>query len=110
MYRCRSAPLLPRSPAAGCMLVVMSGEFGGRDVPIIGVLRTVPWGQGYREIAPDVCPRGHELGPGRVTVGWHGGHALRQYTCATCWEQRIHPAAWCVARHAVPDAQEPNGG
>jgi hypothetical protein len=44
----------------------------------------------WTEDAPTHCPRGHQLGPDRVLVGWDAGragsldHGHRIHICRTC--------------------------
>jgi len=39
------------------------------------------------EIPPKQCPNGHQLGAGRVLVGWDPMTRERTYTCRECWAE-----------------------
>lgn len=72
------------------------------NVPIIGAMVYARDGQRLIEIGPERCPRGHQLGPRLVLVGWNHGHRLRQYTCVACIEVDSDSGTWCVAASPIP--------
>lgn len=45
-------------------------------------MRLIRRGNTWIEPTPDTCPKGHTLGPNRVTISWDG--TQRTYRCATC--------------------------
>lgn len=55
---------------------------------------------GDSEQIPARCPYGHELGPGRVLVGWTPCH------CVSDEEGRGHRTYYCLACHELSDKRQ----
>ncbi len=86
-----------------CSTGVVRGEYGGEETPIIGVMRWRPGRSpgGVSEVPPANCPWGHDItARGAITVGWHAGHALRQYICHQC-QRDGRRGAWCPAENEL---------
>ncbi|WP_431879017.1 hypothetical protein [Amycolatopsis sacchari] len=55
---------------------------------------------------PDVCPRGHRLGPGEAHFSWSPGYCAHTMTCWACDAVDQDPADWVLvdpARQLRPD-------